>query len=504
MNKEKLEELATRAANKAFKNRRTSDDSLFEDDDAIEENVENINIDEITEFDIFDHCDREFVQKGDYVDYMIKKNGAIAGNKKHPYSWEKLQKEYGEGRYQVIAKSKATGRIVKKQSMEVDSLPSGEKDSSEGGFNPNELVTRLAEIIKPQKKEGPDFTEIMAMMDRAADKARNEAQSQNQTLIQMMQENTKMMMLMFTSQNQNTKKDSSSDVFNLFQTFAEKMENRFERVIDKLQNNQPVKNEVGVMEMLKLKEEAEDRGFKRYAQLNQLAEAKAQEKVELIEEYRGEGGEKKDKSMTETLIETMLPTIAGALAQSKAAPIAPAKAAIPQPRGPVSRPHNPRAAKASAPTLPKANFKPQAKPNPANSKSIGQAPRQNLKPTSQVNNGLPKANFNPPKPTPKPVVEVQAVDEAWKKQATDLLLPVFTEHLLNQSEPVNVAPIIVATLNQNGISREEFLNKVGISDILDIVKAFELPEIAYPWFEEVYANIKDGTNIDVGEHSTNV
>lgn len=508
INKAELNVLAEKAADRALRNRKNAKDNIFEDDDAMEEGVETINIEEAVEFDIFDYCEREFVAKGDYIDYMVRKNGALTGTVKHPFSWDKIQKKYGEGRYKIIAKSKTTGRVVKTQSQEIDGVHEEHEDKNEK-FNPSDLVERIANAVKP-KNEGPSFMELIALMnqtqsktreeaERAAERARNDSDKQTSTMIQMMQENTKMMMLMFQGQKE-TKPDNTVQLAQLIQSFAEKMENRFEKALDKIQNSQGQnKSEFGMMEMLKMKEEAQDRGFKMYSQLNTLAEAKAQEKVDMIEEYRGEGGgEKKEKSVTETLIETMIPTIANALAQSKSAP------APVQPRG-VVRPQSSgqRIANAPAQTLPKANIKPQAKPSQTNGQSVGQTARQNNKPVSVVNsNGLPKANFNLNRQAPI-VPEVVSADPVWVKNTTDLLLPVFTEHLIMQTDPNKVAPIIIDTLINRGISREEFLNKVKISDILDVVKGFELPVEAYPWFEEIYADIKNETRHNVGEHTYN-
>lgn len=503
MDKEKLENLANKAAQKALKNRRTIDSEILEDDDAFEGDLEFVNIEEIVEFDIFDFCQKEFVEKGDYIDYSIKKNGALAGTKKHPYSWDKVQKEFGEGRYQIIAKSKSTGRIVKKQSMEVEGLYGDFKEDKNNTFDPSDLVSKIAEVVKP-KQEGPNFMELFTLMNNASEKARIEAEKaaekQQSTILQMMQQNTNMMLALFQAQNQNPKQDSTVELARLIQSFAEKMENRFEKAIDKIQAQTQKKDDVSMIDMIKMREEAQEKGFKLYSTLNQLAETKAQEKVELIEEYRGEGGgEKKDKSMTETLIETMLPTIAGALAKTNQGQV------VAQPqvtRRAVSGRINPqqRTTKAPVQALPKANIKPKETPVQASGPVVRET-SQKSKPLENNNSGLPKATFEIKKPT---VSNVQTEINTWKKGVTDFLVPVFTEHLLLQTEPIDVAPIIVDTLSDKGIGREEFLDKVEISDILDVVKGYELPEISYPWFEEIYANIKAGTYNAVGEHSRNL
>ena len=516
MDKEKLESLANRAATRALKNRKSVESEIVEDDDAFEGDLETVNIEEIVEFDIFDFCQKEFVEKGDYIDYSIKKNGALAGTKKHPYSWERLQKEFGEGRYQVIAKSKTTGRIVKKQSMEVEGLGGAHyEEEKKSSFDPSDLVAKIAEAVKP-KQEGPNFMELFTLMNNASEKARIEAEraaeKQQSTIVQMMQQNTQMMLAMFQTQAQAPKQDSTMEIAKLIQAFSEKMENRFEKAIDKIQSQNKPNDNVSVIEMIKMREEAQEKGFKLYSQLNQLAETKAQEKVELIEEYRGEGGtsEKKDKSMTETLIETMLPTIAGALAKANtgapqaAAPKAPMAKAIPQqkrvlPQGNVAR----RGVTAKAnPILPKADLKPKERPVQKVGPIVREASREDVKAVEDVGMGLPKAQFNLAPKVAETVVNVKSAE--WRKGVTDLLVPVFTEHLLEQTAPIDVAPKIVETLAARNISREEFLNNVSFSDILNVVKGFELPEIAYPWFEEIYAHIETRTYNDVGEYSSNV
>jgi hypothetical protein len=128
MNKEKLEELASKAAKKALAGKQKFDE-VVEDDDLSHDFgfSETTTIEDIAEFDLFDFCENEFVKKGDFVEYTIKKNGSTIGFKKHPYSWERIQKEFGGGRYNVLAKSMLTGRIVKRQSMPVEDAATEEK-----------------------------------------------------------------------------------------------------------------------------------------------------------------------------------------------------------------------------------------------------------------------------------------------------------------------------------------------------------------------------------------
>lgn len=530
MNKERLEELANKAAKKALASKPKNDEFL-EDDDAFSEFVvgDNSNIEEISEFDIFDYCESEFVKKGDFVEYTVKKNGATVGFKKHPFSWEKIQKEFGGGRYNILAKSVLTGKIVKRQTMAVEDALHEDRRDSGIGFNPADLVSQIAEVVKP-KNEGPNFMELFTLMnnqqeksrieaERAAERAKADSEKQSSTLIQLMQQNTMMMLEMMKS----TKKDDPTlQLAQLIQSFAEKMENRFERAIDKIQNQNASKSsEFGLLEVLKLQQDAQDKGFKLYSQLNQIAEAKADEKLELIEEYRENGttstGEK--KSMTDTLIETILPTVAGALAQQgqqKAAQQSAQRRPVSQnaQRRQIQRPTNTAGQRTQAAPV-QASNQGQTQTTKTASANNGQIGRTNvgqgIKPVKNAL-GLPKASFSPAPIAPvAQTVSSQAYyeetaeleDTQFKSKMTEMLVPIFTQHLLEQSEPVVVAGAIELGLMDNGVDKEEFLSKISFGDIMDVVKGYELPEEVNPWFREIYANLKTESNNGIGEYTAN-
>lgn len=530
MNKERLEELANKAAKKALASKPKNDEFL-EDDDAFSEFVvgDNSNIEEISEFDIFDYCESEFVKKGDFVEYTVKKNGATVGFKKHPFSWEKIQKEFGGGRYNILAKSVLTGKIVKRQTMAVEDALHEDRRDSGIGFNPADLVSQIAEVVKP-KNEGPNFMELFTLMnnqqeksrieaERAAERAKADSEKQSSTLIQLMQQNTMMMLEMMKS----TKKDDPTlQLAQLIQSFAEKMENRFERAIDKIQNQNASKSsEFGLLEVLKLQQDAQDKGFKLYSQLNQIAEAKADEKLELIEEYRENGttstGEK--KSMTDTLIETILPTVAGALAQQgqqKAAQQSAQRRPVSQnaQRRQIQRPTNTAGQRTQAAPV-QASNQGQTQTTKTASANNGQIGRTNvgqgIKPVKNAL-GLPKASFSPAPIAPvTQTVSSQAYyeetaeleDTQFKSKMTEMLVPIFTQHLLEQSEPVVVAGAIELGLMDNGVDKEEFLSKISFGDIMDVVKGYELPEEVNPWFREIYANLKTESNNGIGEYTAN-
>lgn len=529
MNKERLEELANKAAKKALASKPKNDEFL-EDDDAFSEFVigDNSNIEEISEFDIFDFCESEFVKKGDFVEYTIKKNGATVGFKKHPFSWEKIQKEFGGGRYNILAKSVLTGKIVKRQTMAVEDALHEERKESGIGFNPADLVSQIAEVVKP-KNDGPNFMELFTLMnnqqeksrieaERAAERAKADSEKQTSTLIQLMQQNTMMMLEMMKSSK---KDDPTIQLAQLIQSFAEKMENRFERAIDKIQNQNASKNtEFGLLEVLKLQQDAQDKGFKLYSQLNQIAEAKAEEKLELIEEYRDTGGNSpaEKKTMTDTLIETILPTVAGALAQQgqqKTVQQSVQRRPVSQniQRRQIQRPTNTTGQRVQGNPV-QASSQGQTQTAKTASANNGQISRTNvgqgIKPVKNAL-GLPKAAFSPaPAPTAKTVSAQEYFEEVveegkteFKSKMTEMLVPIFTQHLLEQSQPVVVAGAIELGLMDQGVAKEEFLSKISFGDIMDVVKGYDLPEEVNPWFEEIYANLKTESNNGVGEYTAN-
>ncbi len=521
MKQEKIEELASKVAQKAIARRSRLND-VIEDDDAIEEfeGVDNASIEEIAEFDIFDFCENEFVKKGDFVEYTIKKNGATVGFKKHPFSWEKVQKEYGGGRYNVLAKSTLTGRIVKRQSMPVEDIQTDDRGSHHIGFNPADLVSQIAEVVKP-KDDGPNFMELFTLMqsqqektrheaERAAERARQESERQTSSLVQIMQQNTLMMLEMMKGSK---KEDSTVQIAQLIQAFADKMENRFERTLDKIQNQQSQnKSEFGLLEILKLQQDAQDKGFKLYSQLNSIAESKAEEKLELIEEYRDNGGPSGEKkTMTDTLIETILPTVAGALAKQSQAPQAPQKRIVQQRRPVSQRPlgANPNAVRQGTQTSTvQAGGQRQNQTIQKTSSSVG-ATRgpvggQTLS-VAKNSVGLPKATF-PSQKTVTTTATTQTVNdsEEFKAKATEILVPIFATHLLEQSAPTIAASAIEVGLLDNGITKDEFLAKVSLDDMMGVVQGFELPEQANPWFEEIYANLKNQSDLGVGEYTASI
>src|ERR1700677_3722433 len=85
------------------------------------ETDERLNQDELdrplSDTDIFTLGQKQYVDKGDWVNYQFYKEGKMLTTKEHPYSWEALQKEFGGGHYTVKMRSIARGVFLKQETQ---------------------------------------------------------------------------------------------------------------------------------------------------------------------------------------------------------------------------------------------------------------------------------------------------------------------------------------------------------------------------------------------------
>jgi hypothetical protein len=515
----RLEKLASQAADKAVKALHATSGGL-EFTEPFAFTSDSTDADGIGDgeaaaaFDIFDHCE-DITKKGHQIQYVVKRNGEMLGIKYHPYSWEQLQKEFRGGQYQVVAKSLTTKRYLKSETRTLS--------DPIRGMSGLEEETETVKTIQSPQPQGPNFMELFTLFQsmnekqrvEAREAAREQAQSSQahmMAFVEMMKSSQTGSQQMFFEIAKMTQQVSEKLAESQRQMF-EKMESRFERVIDKIQTQgavKPEKPEFGLFELMKLQQDSQEKGFQLFNKLSQIAEAKAAEKVELIEELKGERPEApaKEKSMTDSLIESMLPTITAALAAPQGVPAqtqvatAPQRRSLPRPTAPQARAAqarpNPSGNPVQAPTQARAT---QA--NPA-SRVVGGSGGE----TRVVRNavGLPKITFPTPSNTAAPVQAAQVtaqptVKAITKKDYEEILVPVFGECLLNQVEPSEGATKIVAAIESNGNNVSQFLHTVSLGDMMDIVRTYELPIEANPWFESVYAHISSSARNAVGKHA---
>lgn len=523
----RLDKLASSAADRALKSLKSSSVSYespsFGTYSAEDDEVESGEA--IAAFDIFDWCD-ETTKKGHQIQYVVKRNGEMLTIKYHPYSWEQLQKEFKGGQYQIVAKSLTTKKYLKSETRTLSDPIKTQEDSDE--------IAQKIMMQAPPQQQGPNFMELFTLFQSMNEKQRVEAREAAKENAQTSQQN----MMAFVEMMKSSQTGSQQMFFEIAKmtqqvseklaesqrAMFEKMESRFEKILDKVSQvpaGKGEKPEFGFMELLKMQQESQEKGFQLFNQLSQIAESKAAERMELLEEMRGDQtptAPVKEKSMTDTLIETMLPTIAGALAgvqpvQATQQAVQATRRALPQPQVrqvPRQIPAAQAGNAAQRPTVQAARAA-QAPGNAAKSATSGQSSGTTHEQTAVKRNalGLPVAEIAPKAAaTPKTVEVVEAKPTTatvaavettpLKTKFTELLVPVFGECLLGGVSTEEGAKATVAALEKAGHTQVEFVENVSLPELMEVVAGFQLPEEANPWFEGVYAHLSGTTGVVTG------
>jgi hypothetical protein len=340
--------------------------------------VEDIkrSISDQDEFDIFDDIGEELAKAGTFITYSIYKGGKYFTTEEHPYSWDRLQKERGEGHYKVVAKDQ-NKRYIKAQSRVLAATPEDKRVHSN---LPNASAS----------KEGPSTVEILAMLKEgsreAKEEARREAREQREQfqqmltslqpkkdnsdlIIQMMANNSKENMAMLTNMVQALRprepKDNSATITQMMMEMQktnmqmmqqmqnqtsqliEKMNEKFERGLERvaqLASHEPVTPEFDAWKVMEIQKQAEERGERRMKDLFDLVELKADEKAKFM-------SDKEPESTTEMILKNLIPMIGQVALSSKGVlpPSAPNPVMSSAPRRSVSQPTAPMAQKRALP-----------------------------------------------------------------------------------------------------------------------------------------------------------
>ncbi len=256
-------------------------------------------------FDVFAEGFKRANEAGDSVRYHIKKNSQFLCVKDYPYSWEDLQREFGGGYYQIIAKRRSNGLILKQQSESIAEDPNKTERSNQAPQAGSENLSALAMVQQFQ--------------ERAEERARSDSKSNEsglasvmQTVAQMQQKSTEMMMTMMM--------ESSKQTQNLMMAMmANKEPKGIDPVVSLLttlltKDTKPTGMAFEqVLKMLADKERDTRQAVeKQYETIEKKADALATMKAEAM--TAGEGGE--EESGLSGMMKGFLPVLAQ-LAQSK-------------------------------------------------------------------------------------------------------------------------------------------------------------------------------------------
>lgn len=440
------------------------------------ENTEEAYSEQLAEtigFDIFDFCDK-VVKQGDQIKYEIRKNGEMLATKVHPYSWERLQKDYGAGSYQVTARSMITRKYVKHETRPVANI-----DGSDTPFQ------RPEENQEP-KPQAPGFMEMFSLMNNVSEKskaearemAREQASASNvmmQGFIAMMQNSStqaQQMFLEMSKLNMNVAEKLTEVTNKMF----EKMEDRFEKIVEKLGKNKGDDN-LGVLQLMQLTENAQKKGFDMFDKISKIAEAKADEKLEMLEQNRDTKARGDKSSIVDRLVDNVLPTITNAISEQ-------------QKRDAQQRRFLPRSQQLNPSQAPRFEQRARVNPSPTNpapeksqvqtnSEHSGANSGKVSEPSNITMNefGLPRMNVA------EPVIPTKTSIEEW-------LVPVMGKCLLKLESTETGAKEIIKVLQENKIPVKLFLDVFKKEDATPIVEKYGLPKEAVVWFEGVYANIE--------------
>lgn len=253
--------------------------------------------------DVFEEGFKACLKLHDSPKFHIKRNSEFLCVKGWPYSWEMLQKEYGPGYYQIIAKRQSNGQIVKKQSESVGDPNMGKdvkEDHSQEKTNNDMGILAMMQQIQERaelrlKEESRNSENAMALMMKTV------AESQSQTtqlMMTMMQESNRQFQTMLTTLLTNKPDTSKSEdkYIGLITTMLTKKESGLD------QN--------AVLKMVwDAETRAEQRTVRNFEYMEKKAEALAELKADAL------GGDDKPQTLTSQLLPVLAQLMAGNQAQ---------------------------------------------------------------------------------------------------------------------------------------------------------------------------------------------
>ena len=301
------------------------------------------------DFDIFRDLTGEWLERNAkqpvyYTIYRDSRSNYVA-ERYPPYSWAKLQQEFGAGYYIVIAKERGTNRVVIQQPRLVEDFRSAEKLSDtrkESDLSISDISRIMDEKLASIKPKEPQFqaqnqqpsimellTLVFSLQEKAVSRQPqqndsgvmgniiNLVQAQNEKSAQTAQEQSRMMIEMFSRMSENTNNVVKAINENQQKMF-EKMNERIETVVKEL-NKQPVQ-QAGLtyspQEIIDMQQKAQQTGFEMWSRLETMADMKAKQRIEIIESIKQDEIEDvKPKPLGERMFETMMPALATVLTQ---------------------------------------------------------------------------------------------------------------------------------------------------------------------------------------------
>lgn len=488
---------------------------------------------QMVEEDIFDFCEREMVGKGVPIRYIIKKNASYVTECDHPCSWAELQEKYGGGVYTVRARNVFNKQFVKVQSMSISDIvqptqtnvsqprlnqrfEAPEQQDEDYNMNEPRVIERIIE--REPTQPAINYLELFGIINKSNSESQNavkEAQKESQqaqnmlmaTLLQIatkppppqeaksddkimslmmqMQQNTNQM---FEKMMENTQRSIES-----VQKNSEKMMDKVAERIEKLDG---AKNTNGMAytpeQIMQLMMQGQDRGFQMWQQMEKMADMKAAQRFDVLEATRETAVEdSRPKTMTEKLIDTMLPVVASAI-QAQAISVANQQAAANQ----VAQP-TPAQVRPPVKQIQPAQQQPVQRPRPKPAPQAAQA--ENAK-TEAPRNVTPahtkKDSHNFPSAVPAQVETVVAeavvapVDDEKFGVYMNHAAIVLTEGYTGQKPIPNCALALIESLKTQRIGLVDFIHTCNLEKVYTTLISYGAEQTVLDYVKEVYAYIE--------------
>lgn len=434
-------------------------------------------------YDIFDHCQKILDEQHVQSVYTISKNGELLCTRHHPYSWERLQKEFGGGHYQIVAKTVNGKKYIKTDTRtvaEVQASLKNEEEQKSSGMEFDKLILLMQQQREQDRREMREALERQKEEEerrRLEEKERARetiSQNQNQTmlLIEMMKinaEKSERATLEIAKIQQQAEERAARAAEKNSQLMMQMMQNQMQMQIETMKS----KKDDGFtpLELMQMMKNAEENGYKKMAELLQLARAEADERLALRGDNDGEKAEK--KTITDTLIESMLPTITSALAGQATQALSQPTQSAPQRRS--LHPTRQESVR-------------QGAPKPISKQTVPVRATKPVGQTSDTKNslGFPTITFDETK-----TAAVSSISENLPTvtELEELLGPVITDSLINQIPASQAALKVAEVIKKHGLSKENFCAIMTEEQLLGLVNKYGLPELAFDWFKELHAHI---------------
>ena len=261
---------------------------------------EESSIQEIEEKDVFIDADKKAKERLTRAKFRIYRDGVWLATREAPYSWEKLQKDYGGGFYKVMGIDR-NNLFLGSQTQEVADLPNHTPNAQPQ--NPNARVDaagnplELFNVVDESRREAE-----MRVESQAASQTNSLAtifagvmQSLNQSQQQMAQssrESANQTMAMFMNMQQQAQQQQQQS------------QQQMMTLLTSLLTNKPTQDQgIRPLDVMKMVQDAESRAEDRTKRWYDLVEQKAEA---IKEEIASVGGEK-EESFTKSLIKGFLP-----------------------------------------------------------------------------------------------------------------------------------------------------------------------------------------------------